>query len=132
MDLHEALGSQGFAIVPSLLDMAEVEQLRTRVANVHTTEAVRRRRETYAVRNLPQVPPEIAAFVTSGKIQALAERAMGGRAVAVRGILFDRTQNANWLVPWHQDLTICVKEKIDVPGFGLWTLKAGVNHVQPL
>jgi ectoine hydroxylase-related dioxygenase (phytanoyl-CoA dioxygenase family) len=34
-------------------------------------------------------------------------------------------------VPWHQDLTICVITRADVLGYGPWTIKAGVCHVQP-
>ena len=51
--------------------------------------------------------------------------------VAVRGILFDKNPNANWLVAWHQDLTICVREQHDVSGYGPWSVKHGVPHVQP-
>ena len=51
--------------------------------------------------------------------------------VCVRGILFDKNPNANWLVAWHQDLTICVQKQRDVPGFGPWSVKHGVPHVQP-
>ena len=49
----------------------------------------------------------------------------------VRGILFDKTPGANWKVGWHQDLSIAVKKRVDVPGFGPWSEKAGVPHVQP-
>lgn len=56
---------------------------------------------------------------------------LGPHAIAVRGILFDKTPDANWKVPWHQDLTIAVTAKLQVPGFGPWSKKAGVLHVQP-
>jgi len=59
------------------------------------------------------------------------EEVLGPGAFAVRGILFDKTPDANWKVPWHQDLSIAVKEQIEVSGFGPWSLKAGVVHVQP-
>ena len=49
----------------------------------------------------------------------------------VRGILFDKTPGSNWLVAWHQDLTICVKERAEVPCYGPWSIKDGVPHVQP-
>ena len=32
---------------------------------------------------------------------------------------------------WHQDLTIAVRERHEVPGFAFWSEKAGVMHVQP-
>lgn len=52
-------------------------------------------------------------------------------ARAVRAIWFDKTPEANWLVPWHQDRTIAVREHHDVPGFGPWSVKQGTCHVEP-
>jgi ectoine hydroxylase-related dioxygenase (phytanoyl-CoA dioxygenase family) len=49
----------------------------------------------------------------------------------VRAVLFDKTANANWSLAWHQDRTICVKQRIDVDGFGPWTTKHGMQHVAP-
>lgn len=46
-------------------------------------------------------------------------------------ILFDKTGSANWTVPWHQDRSIAVRERIDVAGFGPWSNKSGIIHVQP-
>lgn len=34
-------------------------------------------------------------------------------------------------MPWHQDLTIAVRERREVVGFGPWSVKDGVPHVQP-
>jgi ectoine hydroxylase-related dioxygenase (phytanoyl-CoA dioxygenase family) len=52
-------------------------------------------------------------------------------AKPVRCLLFDKTPSANWLVPWHRDTTICVRERVDVDGFGPWSIKDGRVHVQP-
>lgn len=52
-------------------------------------------------------------------------------AFAVRALLFDKTPDRNWLVSWHQDVTIAVKERHELPGFGPWSVKHGVPHVQP-
>lgn len=49
----------------------------------------------------------------------------------VRAIYFDKTPESNWMVAWHQDLTLAVLTKIEVPGFGPWSIKDGVAHVQP-
>jgi hypothetical protein len=49
----------------------------------------------------------------------------------VRGIYFDKTPGSNWLVTWHQDLTLALRKKQDVPGFGPWSWKDGIPHVQP-
>lgn len=65
------------------------------------------------------------------KIQDAVRPHLPSAPRAVRAIYFDKTPDANWLVPWHQDLTICVEEKREVSGFGPWTEKAGLHHVQP-
>ena len=53
------------------------------------------------------------------------------RARAVRALWFDKTPDANWLVPWHQDRTIAVRERREVPGYGPWSVKQGTCHVEP-
>lgn len=55
---------------------------------------------------------------------------VSGNARPVKATAFDKTPTANWKVPWHQDVTIAVEEKAEVPGFGPWPIKAGVVHVQ--
>ena len=49
----------------------------------------------------------------------------------MRAIWFNKSAEANWLVAWHQDLAIAVRERVDVPGFEAWSVKEGVPHVQP-
>ena len=65
------------------------------------------------------------------RIRQILELILGRDHYAVRALLFDKTADANWKVAWHQDLTIAVRERRDVPGFGPWSTKAGVVHVQP-
>ena len=69
-------------------------------------------------------------FIASEPVRSLIE-CIDPTAVAVRAILFDKTGDANWAVPWHQDRSIAVETKIETPGFGPWSNKAGVVHVQP-
>ena len=125
------LDSQGYSIVPALLNDEEIDRLSTALSIVSENEGVRRRGGVYAIRNLLDVVPAVAELAASPKIISLVQLALGTNTFAVRGMLFDKTPDANWLVPWHQDLTICVKERIAVDGYGPWTVKAGVQHVQP-
>jgi ectoine hydroxylase-related dioxygenase (phytanoyl-CoA dioxygenase family) len=75
--------------------------------------------------------PSVCALARSAPVRAVAEAVLGPECFAVRGILFDKTPDANWKVIWHQDLTIAVRERREVPGFGPWSEKDGVPHVQP-
>ena len=73
---------------------------------------------------------EIRALATGPALRSLAVSVLGSEAVAVRAILFDKTPQANWKVAWHQDVTIAVRSRHEVPGFGPWSTKSGIPHVQ--
>jgi hypothetical protein len=66
-----------------------------------------------------------------GAIGAVAAGFLGPQCRPVRAILFDKTAATNWSLAWHQDRTICVKKRIDVEGYGPWTIKGGMQHVAP-
>jgi ectoine hydroxylase-related dioxygenase (phytanoyl-CoA dioxygenase family) len=94
--------------------------------------AVRDRgRTVYAARNLLTLSPAVRRLADAPAVRHLVEPLLGPAARVVRAILFDKTPGANWKVAWHQDLSIAVAERRDVPGFGPWSVKAGVPHVQP-
>jgi ectoine hydroxylase-related dioxygenase (phytanoyl-CoA dioxygenase family) len=130
-DLRHNLDVLGFSMVPDLLDPDEIDSLIAALSAVDASDAVRKRGGVYAIRNLLAIVPAVARLATSDKLVSLVQSALGKDAFAVRGTLFDKTPDANWLVPWHQDLTICLKQRIDAAGFGPWTIKACVHHVQP-
>lgn len=75
--------------------------------------------------------PILDAFAESGAPAQLARALCGESTRPVKLTVFDKTPAANWVVPWHQDLTIAVRERREVAGFGPWSSKAGVVHVQP-
>lgn len=66
-----------------------------------------------------------------GPVGSIVHQLLGRPAFAVRAILFDKSEAANWSLGWHQDRTICVVERRQVDGFGPWTIKQGQAHVQP-
>jgi len=67
----------------------------------------------------------------AGPVSAAIAPFAGQTARPVRAILFDKNPAANWSLAWHQDRTICVCERRDVPGFDPWTVKSGLLHVAP-
>ncbi len=75
---------------------------------------------------------EIADLLaTSGAIGGIASRLRGPEARPVRAIMFDKRSDLNWTLALHQDRTIAVRERRNVPGYGPWSTKAGQLHVQP-
>jgi hypothetical protein len=64
-------------------------------------------------------------------IGQIAVDRIGPAARPVRAVLFDKTPATNWALGWHQDRTIAVRERHDVPGYGPWSKKAGTIHAEP-
>jgi ectoine hydroxylase-related dioxygenase (phytanoyl-CoA dioxygenase family) len=127
----DALKAQGFAVVPAVLDRDEITALISALETLNEGDSIRRKGGVFAVRNLLVACPAIRDLAQSPKVREIASSILSDQAFPVRGILFDKTPDANWLVPWHQDVTIAVAEKHEVEGFGPWSVKAGLLHVQP-
>jgi ectoine hydroxylase-related dioxygenase (phytanoyl-CoA dioxygenase family) len=135
MTLAEQYQHDGFAVVPTCLSAQTVDQLieATEIARarIDAQEAVANTSGVYALRNLVDVVPEAACLVSNPEVAELVSAVLGSNAFMVRSTLFDKTEGANWGVFWHQDLSIAVKGRHDVPDYHSWTRKAGVQCVQP-
>jgi len=70
-------------------------------------------------------------IVSRSPLVEIARSLRGAQTQAVRAILFDKSEGANWALGWHQDRTIAVRKRLGVPGFDNWTVKAGTAHVEP-
>jgi hypothetical protein len=119
---------EGFAILPEAVPSTLLDGLLSVLAPSSSDPGARRRGGT---RDLFESIPEVREFARSGAMRAAAEAVLGPACFAVRALLFDKTPEANWKVLWHQDLTIAVRERRSAEGFGPWSEKAGIPHVQP-
>lgn len=75
--------------------------------------------------------PALQNFATSTLMTGIAGRYITGPAQLVRAIVFDKNREENWSVAWHQDKTIALDNKQPVDGWGPWSVKEGIHHVQP-
>jgi hypothetical protein len=123
----------GFAVLSRVFDESLISDLAHDLdcANDSHSSVRQRQNRTYAIRNLLESIPAVRHLADSPVVRSLVEPILGTDAIAVRGLLFDKTPEANWKVAWHQDLTIAVQHRASVPDFGPWSVKAGVQHVQP-
>lgn len=119
VSLRQHFEEDGFAIVPHAVPEEMLRELD------HALDAARA-----GTRNLLSVPA-VRELATSDPVRRLVEPMLGPNAFAVRGILFNKLPGANWKVPWHQDCTIAVRERTDVPRWGPWSVKDEVPHVRP-
>jgi ectoine hydroxylase-related dioxygenase (phytanoyl-CoA dioxygenase family) len=123
-DLAAAIDRDGWAVTPPVVPQLELDRL---LAELTPLGADGRG----GVRNLLDVSPAVRALAAGPAVRTAAEAVLGPECFAVRAILFDKTAGANWKVVWHQDLTVAVRERASVAGFGPWSEKGGVPHVQP-
>lgn len=79
-----------------------------------------------------ELPASLATSLAGqSRLSKIAGDLLGVQACLVRVLLFDKTPSANWGVPWHQDRTIAVRNRGDVPGYSCWTRRQGYWQVEP-
>ena len=121
----QAVEENGFAIIDSYLNLDLVGLLIKAIEDLDLSPS------RAGVRNLLELSPCLHKLAQSQEISSLVAPILGNQARVIRGIFFDKQPNANWKVPWHQDVTIAVKHRLDVDGYHPWSVKGGIPHVQP-
>lgn len=71
------------------------------------------------------------AALSENSTSLRAIRRLDPTAVPVRAVSFNKSENANWGVPWHQDRVIAVSGKVETEGYQNWTEKSGTWHCEP-
>lgn len=128
----EEILAKGFTTILGVLGSDGVAQIIEQLKAVPRSDSTKQRGQSYfGIRNLLRIVPSLQDLVSSASIRSLVDPIAGPEARVVRGIFFDKTPEANWKVPWHQDLTIAVRRRKEVEGFTGWSMKAGITHVQP-
>jgi hypothetical protein len=111
--VNQQITPDGFSIISEVIEPAQCQQL----IELLGAEPGAGRRGLLAI-------PAVAALARSERILDLIRPHLAGPPVPVRSIYFDKSPTANWLVPWHQDLTLALAEQAHVPGFGPWSHSA--------
>ena len=123
---RQSFRADGYAILDEGLDSEALLALRQSVAALSGQRPLRG-----GVRGVLEKSVTIRELANNGPPTLVAQAILGPSARPVTATLFDKSPSANWKVPWHQDLTIAVAERREVEGFGPWSVKDGVPHVQP-
>lgn len=123
------LETDGAAVIDAVLPPDAVGRALDALANAGE-EVARRTGGGFGRRNVLDMPA-VARIAALPAIRDIVEAVLGQPARPVRGLFFDKTPAANWTVPWHQDRAIAVRERVETPGYGPWSVKAGAAHVQP-
>lgn len=114
------IAQHGFALVPQVVDVGERQKLLAALGPASSAG----RRGLLAL-------PIVNELAHATKLLELVRPHLPVESIPVRAIYFNKSPSVNWLVSWHQDLTLAVEQRIDQPGFGPWSVKDGIPHVQP-
>jgi len=121
----------GFQIVKSLIEPSECDLLAEELTPLFEQRQKSTKSKIGGLRNPLRTSSRVLKFAMSAKVVSLLEKFTGSPAFPVRAIFFDKNPDANWVVPWHQDLAIAVAGRTETPGFTGWSLKDETQHVHP-
>ncbi len=128
----DVIARDGFAVFEDFLDLETVYILLQALARAKIDCVDSQRAgKAFGIRNLLNIVPFTRDLANNPLCRSIVEPILGSTARVVRGIYFDKHENANWKVAWHQDVTIAVRERIKADGYGPWSIKADIHHVQP-
>ena len=115
--------SLGGALLPAIFSPSQLAPL------IPLTDDAIRSSSARAGARIPVDAP-IVEHILAHPPFAQAIQSLGGYR-PVRAIVFDKSPDHNWAVPWHRDIAIAVRERHETPGFGPWSVKDNIPHVQP-
>ncbi len=119
-----ALIENGFTTIENIYSAKEVEQILACIDQADfKNDTFRKSSELYAIRQFLKEVPLSVDILFNNNLKWVIQQLFGDNYFAVKSIYFDKPISANWYVSYHQDLTISVDKKLELAGFGPWTVK---------
>ena len=121
MSPRESVEEKGFAVLPKVFRHESLDCLLQQITQLNP------RRSRAGLRHALKLAP-VAAWAQSAEMLDLARATLGPDAFPFRATLFDKSPASNWLVVWHQDTALPLRERIDRAGWGPWSVKGGISY----
>ena len=131
-DIKKKILDYGFAIIDNVFTSSEINLIAHAISNADTSSpAFRKTTDLFAIRQFLKQVPAAHDLIFIQKLKTIISELFGEDYFVTKSIYFDKPAESNWFVAYHQDLTISVDKKIEVEGFGNWTVKQDQFAVQP-
>lgn len=128
----DTLRLKGYTVIDNIYRPDEIDAISQSIIHASTSKPTfRKTADLFAIRQFLKEVPEVQPLIFNAKLNALIAEYIGSDYFVVKSIYFDKPEHSNWFVAWHQDLTISVDKKLELPGFGHWTVKQDQYAVQP-
>lgn len=131
--LHKKnIENNGFTIIEDFYSPGEVDRMIEVIdQSDQSNSSFRKSNDLFAIRKFLHEIPAIKQFIFNDRLRSWISELFGENYFPVKSIYFDKPGSSNWFVSYHQDLTISVDKKIELDGFGPWSIKPGQFSVQP-
>ncbi len=129
---HNAIIEKGYTVLPPVYNSEAIARIAAIIGAAEQDNAsFRRTADLFAIRRVLKEIPALYGAVFTPVLRAWMDTLFGKDYFLVKSIYFDKPGASNWFVAYHQDLTIAVDKRAEVPGFGPWTVKQEQYAVQP-
>jgi len=123
----------GYEVIAGVFTFDEVQLMIARLHEFNDQDhpLFRRSEDLFAIRQFLKQFPELLPVVFNAQLKRIIHDRFGDEYFIVKSIYFDKPGASNWFVAYHQDLTISVDKRSNIPGYGPWTVKHEQFAVQP-
>jgi ectoine hydroxylase-related dioxygenase (phytanoyl-CoA dioxygenase family) len=112
---------RGFTILPEVLTRSDLDRLSESLKRDPLPRS--RAGMRHALRH-----PAVLAIAHEPRLRAIAQEILGRDAFPFKATLFDKSPISNWLVAWHQDKALPLRERREHRAWGPWSVKDGVTY----
>lgn len=118
---ERSIEKHGFAVLPRVLPKEEVSSVIDAICSVSATRSRAGIRHSLSLAG-------VSSLARRPHLLEIAQAVLGSGALPFRATLFDKSPRANWLVVWHQDTALPLRERQEALGWGPWSVKGGVIY----
>jgi len=122
--MESDLTQKGFEIIENVYSKVELNDI---IQLIESKEIG----DKFGVREFLVYNPDIADKIFTKKLLSIIKSISPNCNQSIKSIYFDKPPNANWIVNWHQDLTINLTNRKEVVGFKNWRTNQVRTVVQP-
>lgn len=129
--LRKEIEQKGFTIIEDIFSKNEVLHILEEIKKLQESNLFfKQNQSVFAVRCFLKQAPHLKKLIFTSKLKNLVF-SINPNFKIVKSIYFDKPPKANWVVNWHQDLTISVDKKNSIKAFKNWLPKKDYYSVQP-
>lgn len=126
------IAKNGFTVIEDVFSEEQILQFCEKIENANSSnDTFRRTADLFAIRQFLKEVPDIYPLIFNDTFNTLLAGLFAEDHFVVKSIYFDKPEQSNWFVSYHQDLTISVDKKMELDEFTKWTVKQGQFAVQP-